>query len=95
MIEEANAWVVERGLPRGEIAYDLADEESGETLAVFDLAWPDGLQEGFSQPVTLLLNEGRETEEAANRAGFHYFTDVGEFKEYVDREILALPIAEA
>ena len=45
---------------------------------------------GYSQPVALLLGEGRETEEAANRAGYRYFTDVEIFHRYVQQEILAI-----
>ena len=68
--------------------YELADPESGEPYGVLDLAWPDGLQEGLSVPVALLLNEPEETEAAANLAGYRYFTDVDSFQSYVDREIL-------
>ena len=38
--------------------------------------------------MALLLNEPEETEAAANRAGYRYFTDVDSFQSYVDREIL-------
>ncbi len=87
---EFNEWVVAQGLPRGELAYQVVDPVSGDLLAVFDLAWPDGLQEGYSQAVTLLLDEPTETEEVANQTRFRYFTDVESFREYVRREILAL-----
>jgi hypothetical protein len=40
-----------------------------------DLAWPNGIQEGFSQPVVLLIDEPIEVEEAVNRAGFEFFTN--------------------
>lgn len=90
LIRECNEWVIAQGLPEGEYAYDLADSETGDSLAIFDLAWPDGLQSGLSQPVALLINEGQEVEEIANRAGFRYFTDVQQFRTYVEREILAL-----
>lgn len=83
-------WVVEQGLPLGEIMYEVSDPESGEPLAILDLAWPDGLQEGLSQPVALLLNESEEVEHAANHAGFRYFTTVDAFQTYVRREILAI-----
>lgn len=83
-------WVTKQGLPEGEIVYDLTDPETGQQLAVLDLAWPNGLQEGLSQPVALLINEGQETEDAANKAGFRYFTHIDEFKDYVRREILAV-----
>ena len=72
-----------------QIDFVCADENSGEALAVFDLAWPEGLQPGLSQPVAILLNEPREVEEAANRAGYCFFTTVEEFKEYVEKTILA------
>ena len=75
----------------GRIDRSHVDESSGEGLAVFDLAWPEGLQPGFSQPVAILLNEPWEVEEAANRAGYRFFTAVEEFKEYVEKTILAEP----
>ncbi|MFQ5751538.1 MAG: hypothetical protein ACE5HI_06025, partial [bacterium] len=69
--------------------YELTDPRTGEPLAALDLAWPNGLQEGFSQPVALLIDEEKETEELVMRAGFLYFTDVEAFRTYVKREILA------
>ncbi|MCC6484742.1 MAG: DUF262 domain-containing protein [Armatimonadetes bacterium] len=83
-------WVANQGLPEGELLYELTDPQTGRQLAVLDLAWPDGLQKGLSKPVALLINEAPETEDAANKAGFHYFTNVEEFKNYVRREILAV-----
>ncbi len=89
LLRTINEWVVEQGLPEGEFPYELADPETGEALAVLDIAWPQGLQEGYSQPVALLIDEGPETEEAANQAGYRYFTDADAFRAYVRREILA------
>lgn len=89
IIQACNSWVVEQGLPEGDYMYEVVDTETNEPLAVLDLAWPDGLQEGFSQPVALLIDEDKETKEIANRAGFLFFTDVEAFKMYVKREILA------
>lgn len=60
-----------------------------EPLAIIDLAWPEGLQPGYSQPIALLLNEPTEIEGIVNRAGYKYFKDVESFKNYVNREILA------
>lgn len=89
LLISTNEWVVEQGLPEGEFLFELADPVSGEALAVFDLAWPEGLQEGLSQPVALLIDESTEVEEAANRAGYRFFTDADAFRDYVSREILA------
>ncbi len=89
-LEGLNDWVDGQGLPRGVLAYDLADADTGEQKAVFDLAWPSGLQEELSQPVAVLLNETAETLSVASQAGFRCFTDVEDFRRYVRREILAV-----
>lgn len=84
-----NIWISEAGLPEGEMLYELVDEESGQLLALLDLAWPEGIQVGLSDPVALLLNEETATLEAASSAGFRCFTDVDTLRGYVEREILA------
>ena len=58
-LEALNDWMEAQGLPRGVLAYDFADAATGEQKAVFDLAWPNGIQEELSQPVAVLLNEER------------------------------------
>jgi hypothetical protein len=89
-IAELDQWLVERGLPQGEAMFELSDPGTGEALAVLDLAWPDGLQEGYSHPVALLLDQPEEVKHAANRAGYRFFTDPAAFKDYVQREVLAV-----
>ena len=90
IVRECNDWVRELGLPEGEVMHEAADPSTGEPLAVFDLAWPDGLQAGLSQPVALLIEEGDDTEAVANRLGYRFFTALPDFKRYVEREIMAL-----
>jgi hypothetical protein len=91
-LEELNHWIEAHGLPRGVIAYDFADPESGDQKAVFDLAWPSGIQEELSQPVAVLLNETAETVSIASQAGFRCFTEADDFQRYVEKEILALEV---
>ena len=86
---ECLEWVSEQGLPNGHMTFELADPNTGSPLAVLDLAWPDGLQPGYSQPVALLIDEPAETLRAANHAGFRCFTDASAFREYVRETILA------
>ena len=88
-LEILNDWVEAQGLPRGVLAFDFADQVSGEQKAVFDLAWPNGIQEELSQPVAVLLNENSETLALASRAGFRCFTAAQDFKDYVEKDILA------
>ena len=51
-----NIWVCDQGLPEGDMGYQLTAEETDAFLAVSDLAWPDGIQTGLSEPVALLLD---------------------------------------
>ena len=88
-----NVWVVEQGLPEGEFSYELVDENTGELKLVLDLAWPEGIQQGFSQPVVLLIDEESEVEKRVNQAGFRFFTSPEDFKSYIRSEILDLSLA--
>ncbi|MBI5771826.1 MAG: DUF262 domain-containing protein [Verrucomicrobia bacterium] len=89
-LESLNEWMRDKGLPRGMLAFDYTDPISGEQVAVFDLAWPDGIQSELSQPVAVLLNESNEVLALASRAGYRCFTTVDDFKRYVIIEILAM-----
>jgi hypothetical protein len=91
-LEEINDWIVSCGLPRGTLSYDFADHDTGEQRAVFDLAWPEGLQQELSEPVAVLFNETKETIGLASGAGFRCFTTAEEFKQYVEHEILAVEL---
>ncbi|MCV0386865.1 MAG: DUF262 domain-containing protein [Nitrobacter sp.] len=92
-LESLNAWMEEIGLPQGVIAFDFADPETGQQRAVFDLAWPNGIQEELSQPVALLLNEGSDVVAIASQAGFRCFVSVDELRRYVRSEILVEDMA--
>jgi hypothetical protein len=87
-IHELNDWVESQGLPRGMVSFDFADPQSGEQQAVFDLAWPIGLQAELSQPVAVLLNEEAATIRVASEAGFRCFTNSRAFRRYVKAEVL-------
>ena len=81
--------MLEQGLPEGDLLFELANPETGEPEALLDLAWPDGLQEGLSQPVAVLLGEASELVARAAECGYRVFTKVESFKHYVEREVLA------
>lgn len=92
-LEALNDWVEGYGLPRGQISYDYSNAETGVQEAVFDLAWPDGLQAGLTTPVAVLLDEPIEVISLASAAGFRCFTTITEFRAYVENEILKLEAA--
>jgi hypothetical protein len=87
-LEAINDWMEEMGLSRGMLAYDFADAATGEQRAVFDIAWPSGIQEELSQPVAVLLNESADTIGIASQAGYRCFTSSEEFRRYVSNDIL-------
>ena len=87
-IEAINSWVEERHLRRGQTSFDLSDESTGVQWAVLDLAWPDGLQPGLTQPVAVLIDEPPEVLSIANAAGYRCFTAPAEFRSYVASEVL-------
>ena len=89
MVMDFNEWIIKQGLPPGEILYELVDPNTGEPLAILDLAWPNGIQEGFSPPVSLLIDEEKETEEVVNSMGYRFFNNIESFRAYVLRDILA------
>ena len=84
-LEELNAWVESQGYSKGEIAWDLVDDKTGEQKAVLDLVWPNGLQTELSEPVAVLLGEGPDLLALANEAGFRCFTSADSAKAYVLR----------
>ena len=87
-LSKLNDWMEKQGLPSGEMSYDFADPASGEQKAVFDLAWPRGIQEELSQPAVVLLNESREVLSIASQAGYRCFTSIDDFQQYVVKEIM-------
>ncbi len=87
-LQAIDDWVAARNLPRGALAFDHADPATGAQVAVFDLAWPDGLQPGLTGPVAVLLNEPAEVLAIASAAGYRCFTSGAAFRAYVEGEIL-------
>ncbi len=89
ILTEANLFATEHGLPAGELAHEIYDEDTEEIIATLDLAWPDGLQMGYSQPIALLIYEDDTVRRMTNDAGFKVFTSLSDFRRYVERDILA------
>lgn len=87
IVNEVASWMTEQGLSSGEPDYSLVDE-NGEALAIIDLAWPQGIQEGLSEPLALLINENDGTQRVVNQQGYRYFTEIDAFKHYVSENYL-------
>ncbi len=88
LIAELSNWMESNGLNIGLSNYSLVDN-NGNALAIIDLAWPEGIQTGLSQPVALLIDESEETQRIVNQSGYLFFTDCDSFKEYVSEKYLS------
>lgn len=86
-IEDISAWLEEKGLKPGSLNHELIDQD-GNVVAIIDLAWPQGIQSGLSEPLALLLNETAETQATVSKFGYRYYTSVKELKAYVEATYL-------
>ena len=99
ILDELNRFVTEQGLAAGELGYEPVSTRTGQTIIDpqtgepyrLDLAWPNGLQDGVSEPVAVLIDEEPPVRIAANEAGIHrIYTEPEPFKRYVLQEILGV-----
>lgn len=95
LLSSLNDYAVENELPAGEIAYELVDPASDEVVAVLDLAWPQGLQTGYSPAVAVLIEEESEVVVSVQNAGYRVLTSGDAFKAYIDSEIINPPVIAA
>lgn len=86
-LQAAMDWMESKSLPRGEYGFELVAAE-GELLATLDLAWPRGIQEGYSRQAALLINESEETRSIAENHDYKCFTSLASLQQYVRYEIL-------
>lgn len=64
------------------------DADTGTPQATLDIAWENGLQEGLSQPVAVVLEAEPAVMTIANAAGYRCFADIEQFKAYVHKEVV-------
>lgn len=91
LLIETNEWVKSQGLQPGIMGYELVHPVDGTQLAIFDLAWPEGVQLELSEPVALLLDEEIDVLITAGRYGYKFFINITDFKQYISEEILLFP----
>lgn len=87
-IVEFRDWMAEQGLPIGTRYLEIVDDSSGRLEAFFDLAWPNGIQEGLSDPVALLLDANEDEIGVASSLGYRTFESLPDLREYVETEVL-------
>ena len=74
--------LIRNGFPMGETDFEVLDDKD-KLLAVFDMAWPNGIQEGLSDPVALVLEEDEDARNIANQKGYRYFDNTDELTAFI------------
>ena len=87
-IDDMTSWMEEHGLNTGVANHQLVASD-GTEVAIIDLAWPQGIQVGLSEPIALLLNESAETQAAVSKYGYRYFTSTEELKSFITNGYLS------
>lgn len=79
------------GIAAPETHHEISDAETGEALAIADVAWPQGIQPGLTEPVALLLDPDMRTEERLGELGYRFFTTTRKLVWHLE-ELLGIDI---
>ena len=79
------------GIAAPETHCEISDSESGEVLAVVDVAWTQGVQPGRTEPVALLLASDSAAEARLGEMGYRFFTSRQRLLWYLE-ELLGFDI---
>ena len=71
--------------------FEISDDDTGEVLAIADIAWPQGIQPGRTEPVALLFEPDPETQAHLGEIGYRYFTDTRKLVWHLE-ELLGIDI---
>lgn len=86
-LRELLSWVEVHGVPAPEVDYEVVDDRTGECVGTVEMAWPDGVQAGYSEPVAFMLGRDSETIAALNRLGFRVFVSPERLKAYLAERV--------
>lgn len=88
-LTDLNDWMDDNNLPAGAIGYSLTDSDSGLNCEL-DLAWPEGVQQEFPEPVAVILADDENQKVVlASEQGFRCFRSVQSFMNFVREKYLA------
>jgi hypothetical protein len=75
------------GIADPELYFEIVDQESGELLAMADLAWPEGIQPGRTQPVAFLLQRDEEMETRLGELDYRFFVEKQHLLWYLENTL--------
>ncbi|MGI5875479.1 MAG: GmrSD restriction endonuclease domain-containing protein [Dethiobacteria bacterium] len=75
-------WLAMNNVPMPQLNFELCNDE-GEIITMVDLAWPEGVQSGYSQPVALALSGRADQVNALSQASYQVFTSLEGLQVYL------------
>ncbi len=81
------SWAIVSGFPKPEFNFEVRDPDTEEVLTSVNAAWPKGLQEGYSQPIALFLDEDDQKAAMLNQAGYRFFSSIEALRKYLQERI--------
>lgn len=82
-IRELLQWLKDKKLPMPEVDYEVSDPETGDALANVDLAWPDGIQSGYSQPLAFFIETDAGVIATLSRHNYQCIIGIENLKSYL------------
>ena len=79
------AELTELGCADPAVDCEVADPATGESLAIAEACWPEGLQAGQGDPVILELDSSPESLARLKEIGYEVFTSTDSLRGYVRR----------
>ncbi len=76
-------WFEDNNIPIPEVNFEINDPDTGENLTMVELAWPNGLQEGYSKPLALILETNSDSKVILNQAGYTFFDTIDALKQHI------------
>ena len=81
------SWAITSGFPKPELNFEVYDLNTAEVLNIVNAAWPKGLQEGYSQPIALILDVDDQKVAMLNQAGYRFFTSIEAIRRYLKQQL--------
>ena len=79
-----SAEAIALGLAAPAADHEIVDEDSGEVQAWADLAWPQGVRTGLTEPIAFIAEQDAELERRLGELGWRFFTDEAGLRQYFE-----------
>ena len=83
-VADLSVWATDHGFGAPVFELEIVDPEGQELIVVGDAVWPNGVQEGLTEPVCLELDASAEVITRLSEIGYRCFTEVAPLKAWAE-----------